>query len=157
MKSTASSTRGATPDRVMHPVNQEPSHNGPACSMNKKRIMLVDDEEAFTTFLKMSLPGFEVCVENNPLQAIETARRFRPDLIFLDIVMPGADGGTIAAQFNEDSELRRIPIVFLTAIISEKEAASRQPACGYEFLAKPVTREQILVCIDKHLGTKSSG
>jgi len=120
--------------------------------MNKKRILLVDDESGFTTILKLSLPGFDVCAENNPLQALETARKFKPDMIFLDVIMPEADGGTIAAQFKEDPILAKIPIIFLTAIVSGKEAASKQEIGGYEFLAKPVSRDQIVECIKKHLG-----
>jgi len=124
--------------------------------MNKKRILLVDDEAGFTNILKMGLSGFDVCVEDNPLQAIETARRFRPDLIFLDVVMPDADGGTIAAQFAEDPVLGRIPILFLSAIISGKEAASGHQFIGHEFVAKPASLEHILDCIKKHLGTQCS-
>ena len=133
-------------------TNQRPSDTNAGDSASKKRILLVDDEAGFTTILRLSLKGFEVCVENNPLQAIETARRFRPDLIFLNVVMPEADGGTVAARFKADLDLGRIPIVFLTAIISGTEAASRQPGAGDEFLAKPVNVKKIVDCIERHLG-----
>lgn len=120
--------------------------------MSKKRILLVDDESGFTRLLHLTLPQYEICEENNALKAIQTARKFKPDLIFLDVIMPDADGGTIAAQMQEDPALRGIPIVFLTAIVSQKETKSKQEIGGYEFLAKPVGRDQIIECITKHLG-----
>jgi len=120
--------------------------------MNKKKILLVDDEPGFTTILKLSLPAFDVCAVDNPLHAVETARRFRPDLIFLDVIMPECDGGTIAAEFKQDPALRHIPIIFLTAIVSKREASMKHDIGGYEFLAKPVGRDQVIECVEKHLG-----
>ena len=120
--------------------------------MSKKRILLVDDEPGFTNILKLVLKGFDVAVQNNPLLAIETAREFKPDIIFLDVIMPDLDGGAVAAQLREDPELCKIPIVFLTAIVSGSEAADRQTIGGYDFLAKPVGRDQIIACVTKHLG-----
>ncbi len=118
----------------------------------KKRILLVDDESAFTMILKLCLPELDVCAENDPLEAVETARRFRPDIMFLDVIMPRADGGLVAAQFKEDPELKTLPIVFLSGLLSAKEAEANQTLNGYDFLAKPVSKDQIIACVEKHLG-----
>jgi CheY-like chemotaxis protein len=120
--------------------------------MSKKRILLVDDESGFTHLLRLVLPNYEICEENDPTRALETARRFKPELVFLDVIMPDADGGTVAAQFREDPDLRNVPIVFLTAIVSPKETKARHTFGGYEFLAKPVAKEKIIECVTKHLG-----
>lgn len=120
--------------------------------MSKKRILLVDDESGFTRLLRLTLPAYEVCEENNPLKAVQTAKEFKPDMIFLDVIMPEADGGTIAAQIKEEPTLRNVPIVFLTAIVSKGEARGNQIG-GCEFLAKPVSREQVDDCIRRHLGS----
>ena len=61
---------------------------------------------------------YEVIEENDGACAWKTARRVRPDLILMDIVMPNVDGGDAAAQIQKDPELTGIPIVFLTAIVS---------------------------------------
>jgi len=116
--------------------------------VNTKRILLIDDDRAFTTILKLNLQEFDVCVENHALQAVETAHRFKPDLVLLDIVMPEADGGAIAGQFKKDPTLSSIPIVFVTASISGE---SKQEFCGCECLARPVSRQAILNCIKRHL------
>ena len=121
--------------------------------MSKKRIMLVDDESGFTRLLRLVLPAYEICEENDSKRALETARKFKPQLLFLDVIMPEADGGTVAAQFQEDPELRHVPIVFLTAIMTPKEAETKHSIGGYEFLAKPVTKEKIIACVTKHLGS----
>ena len=62
--------------------------------MSKKRIMLVDDESGFTRLLHLVLPTYDICEVNDPALVLETARKFKPELIFLDVIMPGMDGGT---------------------------------------------------------------
>ena len=120
--------------------------------MNKKKILLIDDESGFTRLLRLTLPAYDIREVNNPLLAMQVAKEFKPDMILLDVIMPEADGGTIAAQFKEDPALRNVPIVFLTAIVSKDEAKTRREIGGCEFLAKPVSREQVDECIRKHLG-----
>ena len=121
--------------------------------MSKKRILLVDDESGFTRLLRLTLPAYEIREVNNPLLAVQTAKDFKPDIIFLDVIMPEADGGTIAAQMREDPMLKNIPIVFLTAIVSKDEAKGGHQIGGCEFLAKPVSRDQVDECIRRHLGS----
>src|ERR1700735_1286857 len=99
--------------------------------MKKKRILVVDDESGFTHLLKLVLPIYEVREENNPTRAVEVAREFKPDLILLDLIMPEMDGGTLAAKIREEPLLRFVPIVFLTAIVSPKEAETRKTLDGY--------------------------
>lgn len=120
--------------------------------MSKKRVLLIDDEAGFTNIMRLSLPAYEVCAENNPLKAAETARAFKPDIIFLDVIMPEIDGGAVAARIREIPELSKVPVIFLTAIVSGEEAKTKHQIGGFEFLAKPVSRDQILDCIKKHLG-----
>ena len=121
--------------------------------MSKKKILLIDDESGFTRLLRLTLPAYEIREVNNPLLAVQVAKEFKPDIIFLDVIMPEADGGTIAAQIKEEASLRNVPIIFLTAIVSKDEAQTRQQIGGCEFLAKPVSRDQVDECIRKHLGS----
>lgn len=120
--------------------------------MSKKKILLIDDESGFTRLLRLTLPTYEIREVNNPLKALQVAKEFQPDMIFLDVIMPEADGGTVAAQFKEEPTLKNVPIVFLTAIVSKDEAQTRREIGGCEFLAKPVSRDQVDECIRKHLG-----
>ena len=121
--------------------------------MNPKRILIVDDESGFTRLLKLTLEKtgeFIVQEENEADRAHAAARQFRPDVILLDIVMPKIDGGDVAARIRGDAELKHIPIIFLTAIVSNKEASSSELMGGFPFLAKPISLDRLIECIEKH-------
>jgi CheY-like chemotaxis protein len=117
----------------------------------KPRILIVDDEKGFTKLTKLTLADYEICEENNSAQAVETARKFQPDLVLLDVVMPDVDGGDIAAQLRAEDSLKNVPIIFVTAIVTEKETQKRQLFGGYPFISKPVTPEKLAEEVEKHL------
>jgi len=120
--------------------------------MKKTRILIVDDEPGFTRLLKLVMHRYEIREENDPTRALETARAFRPDLILMDVIMPGIDGGNLAAQCRADVMLQRIPIVFRTAVVSPREAGETSKEIGgFPFLAKPVSPEALDRCIQQHL------
>ena len=119
----------------------------------KKRLLIVDDESGFTRLLKLTLERtgkYIVREENEGTNAWLAARDFRPDIVFLDIVMPKIDGGDVAQQIRSDPLLAKVPIVFLTAIVSKTE--TRNEIGGFPFLAKPVSLEAITQCLTEHLG-----
>jgi CheY-like chemotaxis protein len=121
----------------------------------KKRILVVDDEVAFTKLVKLTLEAstnYEVCTVNNPRLAIAAARKFIPDLIILDVVMPEIDGGELHNHFKSDPNLKEIPIIFLTAIVRQKELETNRGMIGGSFyLAKPVSTEKLVRAIEQHL------
>jgi two-component system OmpR family response regulator len=117
----------------------------------KAKILLVDDEESFTKLTQLTLTDYEICVENESTHALERARTFKPDLILLDVMMPNLDGGDVAAQIRAEPELKEVPIVFLTALVTQKESARRPVMGGYPFIAKPVTPEKLAENIEKFL------
>ncbi len=120
-----------------------------------KRILVVDDEPSVTRNLKLNLEAggrFEVHTENDATRAVAAARSFRPDLILLDVVMPEADGGVVASQLQLDPLLRDIPVVFLTAIVSNKETGGQEiMSGGHTFIAKPVDIEELKQIIWNHI------
>lgn len=124
--------------------------------MAKKRILVVDDEAGITRGLKLNIESggqYKVETENRGASAALAAREFKPDLIFLDVMMPDKDGGQIAAEIRRDENLRKTPIVFLTAVLSKDEAEAQNGLIGGEpFLAKPVDAEEVLRCIRRYLG-----
>ena len=120
--------------------------------MMKKRILLIDDEPSFTRVLKLYIEksgAYEVTEENRGEMALETARRFKPDLILLDVMMPDMDGGEVAAEIISDARLKNTPIVFLTAALAKDEQGI---ISGFPFISKPVTAEQVMECIQEYLG-----
>lgn len=124
--------------------------------MSLKRLLVVDDEEPFTRLLKLNLEDtgrYTVQVETDGRNAIETAHQFQPDLILLDVIMPDADGGEIAATMRADPRLKNVPIVFLTAAVSQQELEGPSGVIGGRlFVAKPVNKRALLELLDAQLG-----
>ena len=123
--------------------------------MSLKRLLLVDDEEPFTRLVKLNLEEtgrYTVRIENDGSKALATAREFAPDLILLDVIMPDADGGEVAALIRADSMLKAVPIVFLTAAVSQKELDGASGMIGGRmFIAKPVNKRSLIDLIDREL------
>ena len=84
-------------------------------------------------------------------QAHQTAQRVKPDLILLDIAMPETDGGEVAARIESDPTLHRIPVVFLTALVTKAEARSGLEIQGHPFLAKPISIPELVAGIERYL------
>ena len=122
----------------------------------KKKILVVDDETSLTRLIKANLERtgkYEVMTENQGGKAIEVARQFKPDLIFLDVMMPGMGGDEVAALIEEDPQLSNTKYVFLTAIVRREETnPTGSMIGGHLFLAKPVRTEQLVATIEKILG-----
>jgi two-component system, OmpR family, response regulator len=123
--------------------------------MITKRILVVDDEPGVTRNLKLNLEsggGYEVLGENIATNALSAARKFKPDLILLDVMMPGMDGGDVASRLRADPLFRDTPIVFLTAIVSNEETNGHELVRGAEtFLAKPVDIEELKKTLEQHI------
>jgi CheY-like chemotaxis protein len=126
--------------------------------MSKTKVLIVDDDMAASRLLGLGLEktgAFEVKVENSATQAFGRAREFRPNVILLDVCMPGADGGDVAFQIHDDPSLRSIPIIFLTSLVSGHETSKAVLRGGYEFLSKPASLGKVIESIDRHVGRPS--
>ena len=123
---------------------------------DKKRILVVDDEPSITRLLKLNLEqtgDYEVATENAPKAVLATAEKFRPDLILLDVMMPDLDGGNLTNAIQATPNLKGVPIVFLTAAVTREEVRQRRGLVGgLPFLAKPVSLQEVLTCLQQHLG-----
>jgi DNA-binding response OmpR family regulator len=122
----------------------------------KKRILVVDDEPALTRMVKLNLErtgNYEVRTENQGSVAVQAAREFKPDLIFLDVMMPDMSGDEVSAQLREDEELSQIKFIFMTAIVTKDETETMGSNIGgNEFLAKPVKTDELIATIERALG-----
>jgi CheY-like chemotaxis protein len=88
-----------------------------------KRILLVDDDEHVLMSVGdyLAANGYEVIKAAGGREALEQLNRVSPDLILLDVMMPGLDGGEIAQRIRADRRWAGIPIGYLTAAVREKE------------------------------------
>jgi PleD family two-component response regulator len=92
----------------------DPSPSGPQAegvgAPRRQRILMIDDDQALTSVVKMALEGtgeYEVLAEHEPVRAVATARKFQPDLILLDLIMPQLDGGDVSLDLTHDPALAR--------------------------------------------------
>jgi CheY-like chemotaxis protein len=127
-----------------------------------RRILIVDNDKNTTRLIKVLLEKtgrYLVLEENDAARAHTTARGFRPDLIFLDVVMLHRNAGEIAAQIQLDPQLRGTPVIFLTALVPKAEADKVFGIDGHSFVAKPIDFQKLISAIEKQLParTKSSG
>jgi len=119
-----------------------------------RRILIVDNDRNSTHLVKVLLEKtgrYMVFEENDGARARLSARNFRPDLIFIDVVMPDRDGGEIAAQIRADPELQSTPIIFLTALVTRAEANTGLHIDGHPFLAKPINIQELIEAIERVL------
>lgn len=139
------------------PVNTSQPDGGAAAP--KKRILIIDDEVGFTRMVRRALEStgqFEVQEENNSFEALSTVRKFKPDLILLDVIMPVFDGGEIAARLRTHPTLRSIPVIFLTATVASSESGRRGLSSGGNlFLSKPVDLNSLIQHINDLLSPKT--
>ncbi len=121
-----------------------------------KKILVVDDEPVLTKMVKMNLERtgkYVVRTENEGSKALQAAREFKPDLIFMDVMMPDMSGDEVIAEIRDDPDLSSIPYVFITAIVSKAETEEMGSTIGgNEFLAKPVKTEELISTIERILG-----
>jgi CheY-like chemotaxis protein len=122
----------------------------------KLRILAVDDQASNTALVKAFLERtnqYVVREENNSDRAVSTAEAFQPHLILMDVMMPGLDGGDLAARFQASPKLKDVPIVFLTASVTKEEVeAGGGRIGGHSFLAKPIVLTEMAACVKHHLG-----
>ena len=119
----------------------------------KTKVLVVDDEMDFTYIIKLTLEGtgqFQVRTLNLPTQVVPVARDFKPDLILLDCMMPGLDGGEVAATIQRDPVLKDTPFAFFTATVSEPETVTSRCYEGpQEYLPKTIKMEDLVSFIEK--------
>ena len=117
-----------------------------------KKILVIDDETDFVEMLKMRLEatGYEVFTASDGRDGLRKASEVMPDLILLDIMMPGMDGGDVAQKLRERPATSGIPVVFLTAAISEQEADARGGG-GEVFIAKTADSQELIRRIEAQL------
>ncbi|MGE5209198.1 MAG: response regulator [Alphaproteobacteria bacterium] len=120
----------------------------------KWRILVVDDDPNNTHLVKILLEKsgpYVVLEENFDTQAYQAACSFKPDLVLLDVIMQGLDGGNVAAQIEADNELRGTPIIFLTGLITKAEAREGLHIEGRPALAKPINIPELIEAIETEL------
>ena len=110
----------------------------PYTNIAKPVILCVDDEPGVVSLLRDFLDNvYEVVTAESGDQALQAVRQAKPDLILLDIMMPGMDGFAVCARLQEDDSTAQIPVIFVTALEGEQDKARALASGGVDYLVKP--------------------
>lgn len=113
---------------------------------DRKTILVVDDEQDLLDLIEYNLKkeGFDVLKAEDGLEGIDVARKHRPDLVLLDIMMPKMDGLEVVERMRSDKKIKRIPIIFLTARGDEKTEVEGLDKGGDDYITKPISTTKLI-------------
>ena len=122
-------------------------------TFNKATILIVDDNQNNLKVLCEAIAdsGWEILVANDGESAIEQAQYAHPDLILLDVMMPGIDGFDTCVHLKSNSSTCEIPIIFMTALSDTIDKVKGLSIGGVDYVTKPFHTEEVLARINVHL------
>jgi len=125
--------------------------------MERQKILIVDDEERNIKLLKAYLmtKQYGIAEASNEEEALKMVNDFNPDLILLDVMMPGTDGFEVCKRLKQDEKTQMIPVIMVTALSGRNERIKALEVGVDEFLSKPVNRIELLVRVKSLLRIKS--
>ncbi len=120
-------------------------------------IFIVDDNPTNISVLFEYLEesGFEVAVAQSGEEALEQLHHVQPDLILLDIMMPGINGFETCRRLKKDKSTKDLPVIFMTALTDEIDKVKGFLAGGVDYITKPLHHEEVLVRVNAHLNIRT--
>jgi len=121
--------------------------------MSPKKILVVDDEVDLveTVRFPLELEGFDVLVSYNGEDALNQARKEKPDLIILDLMLPKLDGYKVCRLLKFDERYKHIPILMLTAKTQEKDKILGKETGADEYITKPFEMDYLMEKVKAYL------
>src|SRR6202158_2464390 len=123
------------------------------------RVLIVDDERRNAELLKVMLTpeGYQFLTASNGAEALDLLANQQPDIILLDVMMPGMDGYQVVGKIKENPATRNIPVIMLTALDDRNAKMLGLNAVAEDFLTKPVDRAELCVRVRNLLRLKTYG
>ena len=117
--------------------------------MTIKKILIVDDSPTERHVLNdlLTKAGYEVVASDNGEDAIQKAKQLHPDLILMDVVMPGLTGFQATRAISRDTDTRSIPIILCTSKTQETDKIWGMRQGARDYVVKPVNRDELLLKI----------
>lgn len=118
-----------------------------------RRILIAEDDDEQRTALKLilKLSKFAVIEARDGHEAIESVRRERPDLVLMDLSLPGIDGLEATRELRRDAEFQRLPIIFVTGYDQQETIDKIKDSGGTDFISKPIEFDELKKMIDRYL------
>ena len=121
--------------------------------MSDNLILVVDDEPGKVDIARTNLEGlgYRVVSAGNGLEALELIRQESPDLVILDILMPEMDGWEVLEKVEADPEMAGIPIIMLTARVSDEDVLRGLESGAVEYMTKPFYPQELVAAVKINL------
>lgn len=105
---------------------------------DKKKILVVEDDGMISSIYeaKFKADGFEVLIAVDGVKGLELAKKEKPDLIMLDVILPGLDGFSVLEEIKKDKTTRSIPVIMLTNLGTEDDKIKGQKMGALDYLVK---------------------
>lgn len=122
----------------------------------QQHILLVDDVPVNIEIIGTLLTnhGYFISVAENGLKALELVNNSRPDLILLDIMMPGMDGFEVCQRLKKNPATANIPIIFITALSDSENVVKGFELGGVDYVTKPFNAEEVIARVNTHLSLR---
>ncbi len=110
-----------------------------------KTILVVDDEKDIVQLIRYNLEreGFKVEAASDGIEALKKANEVKPDLILLDIMLPGKDGYEVMKSLNQNEKTANIPVIFLTAKSAEFDEVLGLELGADDYIVKPISPRKL--------------
>ena len=110
-------------------------------------VLVIEDDDIVARTIERSLRGedFRVLLTSSGVEGLKAARRRPPDLVILDIIMPGMDGYTVCREMRSDPRLAEVPILFLTAKIKDEDKIAGFNVGADDYLCKPFNIDELIL------------
>jgi CheY-like chemotaxis protein len=115
------------------------------------KLLVCDDEDVLRSLIRATLSGYTVIEARDGDEALEQARQLHPDLILLDMMMPGRSGLDVLAELRRDPALARTPVVMLTARTQVADREAAEAAGADRYLGKPFSPLQLISVVEELL------
>jgi two-component system phosphate regulon response regulator PhoB len=127
--------------------------------MAKQKILVVDDEEDILELLRFNLTkeGFAVVCAGSGEEALKMTRLEKPELILLDLLLPGIDGLEVANRLKNDPSTREIPVIMVTAKGEEADIVTGLEVGAEDYITKPFSRKVLIARVRAVLRRKAAG
>jgi len=155
----ARAARAVSPAKAVEERLTEPAPRAKRSERPMPRVLVVDDQEDIlqTTALVLAKGGYEALTATNGFEALETARRERPDLILLDVEMPRMDGWETLRLLRLDDATVRIPVAMFTILFDLREKVRAMKYGAQDYITKPFSIDDLLGRVARLLAAPSAG
>jgi len=124
--------------------------------MTRKKILLVDDSATVLMLEKMLLARqqYDIVTARDGSEGVEQARAHRPDLILMDVIMPGMDGFEAVRRIRSDESLKGVPVIMVTTRGEPVSMETGYAAGCSDYVTKPIDGMELLTKVKSHLGER---